>query len=91
MVQQILSRYTASISDFQQNPLEALDNANGETLAVLSQDKPAFYCIPSSLYEQLLEMLDDQVLIQLAEERMNDPKIKISIQDLRSRVKNNGL
>lgn len=51
MVNQILSRYVASISDFQKNPLETLQGANGETVAVLSQDKPAFYCIPSSLYE----------------------------------------
>lgn len=91
MVNQIFSRYVTSISDFQQNPLEAMNNANGETVAVLSQDKPAFYCIPSSLYEQMLEMLEDQALIQLVEERENEPRVKISLQELRQRVKQNGV
>ncbi|MGX2973523.1 type II toxin-antitoxin system Phd/YefM family antitoxin [Ursidibacter arcticus] len=91
MVNQIFSHYTASISDFQQDPLAVIEDANGETIAVLDHNKPAFYCIPTPLYEQLLEMLEDQKWLKIAQERSTEPTVKISIEELRERVKANAV
>lgn len=69
MLNQIHSRYVASISDLKKSPMDTLAHANGEPVAILNRNTPAFYCVPASLYEKMLDALDDQELIKLANER----------------------
>ena len=86
MVKQVLSRYVAGISDLKKNPMETIEHANGEVVAILNRNKPAFYCVPVELYETMLDNLDNQMLLKIATERENDPTIKVSIDDLRARI-----
>lgn len=86
MVKQVLSRYVAGISDLKKNPMETVDRANGEAVAILNRNTPAFYCVPVELYETMLEILDDKMLLDIAAERENEPTIKVSINDLRTRI-----
>ena len=86
MIKQIFSRYVASISDLKKNPMETVGNANGEPVAILNRNTPAFYCVPARLYEKMLDILEDQDLVKLAIERENDHVVKVSIDELRTRI-----
>lgn len=85
MLNQIHSRYVASISDLKKSPMDTLAHANGEPVAILNRNTPAFYCVPASLYEKMLDALDDQELIKLANERQNQNTVKVTIDDLRAK------
>lgn len=87
MLNQIHSRYVASISDLKKSPMDTLAHANGEPVAILNRNTPAFYCVPASLYEKMLDALEDQELIKLVNERQNQPTIKVTIDDLRAKLK----
>ena len=45
-------------------------NRGGQTVAVLSHNKPAFYMVPPDRYEAMLEELDDLHLVRVAKERL---------------------
>lgn len=62
--------------------MDALKIANGEAVAVLNRNEPAFYCVPAALYENMLDLIEDLELSQIAEERRNEPRIRVNIDDL---------
>lgn len=86
MLKQVLSRYVASISDLKKNPMETVGNAQGDVVAILNRNTPAFYCVPAELYEKMMDLIDDQELLKIAAERENEPTVKVSIDDLRARI-----
>ncbi|MDH2273234.1 MULTISPECIES: type II toxin-antitoxin system Phd/YefM family antitoxin [Moraxella] len=82
MLNTIHSKYIASISEFKKSPMDALKIANGEAVAVLNRNEPAFYCVPAALYENMLDLIEDLELSQIAEERRNEPRIRVNIDEL---------
>ncbi len=82
MLNTIHSKYIASISEFKKSPMDALKIANGEAVAVLNRNEPAFYCVPAALYENMLDLIEDLELSQIAEERRNQPRIRVNIDEL---------
>lgn len=62
--------------------MDALKIANGEAVAVLNRNEPAFYCVPAALYENMLDLIEDLELSQIAEERRNEPRIRVNIDEL---------
>jgi len=61
-----------------------LDKSNGEPVALLNHNKPTAYVIPAKLYEQIIEALDDQYLLELATTRLKDKEkaIAVDLNDL---------
>ena len=57
-------------------------SANGEAIAVLNRNEPAFYCIPADTYEFLMDHVEDLELLSIAEARKNEESIKVSLNDL---------
>ena len=55
----ILANYTTSISELKKSPSSIIENANGESIAILNHNQPSAYLVPSELYENMLEMLDE--------------------------------
>ncbi|HBW2428036.1 TPA: plasmid stabilization protein, partial [Klebsiella pneumoniae] len=45
-------------------------------------NEPAFYCVPPALYAQLMELLEDQELGRIADERIGEAVIEVSLDDL---------
>ncbi|MFB6349901.1 plasmid stabilization protein [Moraxella sp. ZJ142] len=82
MLSVIHSRYISSISDFKKSPMDALNTADGQAVAVLNRNEPAFYCVPAALYEKMLDLIEDYELAQIAEERKNEPTIRVDLNDL---------
>ncbi|MDR8350791.1 plasmid stabilization protein, partial [Acinetobacter baumannii] len=42
----------------------------------------AFYCVPPALYAQLMELLEDEELGRMADERSGEKVIEVNIDDL---------
>lgn len=50
---QILTKNISSISDLKKNPMQVLNDAGGEAVAILNHNKPAFYIVPTNAYQQI--------------------------------------
>lgn len=83
MTYQILSNTAASITDLKRNPMGTVQEGEGNPVAILNRNEPAFYCVPPELFAWYVELAEDAVLNQLADERMKSPEIvSISLDDL---------
>ncbi|MBO9484456.1 MULTISPECIES: type II toxin-antitoxin system Phd/YefM family antitoxin [Gammaproteobacteria] len=81
-VHPILADVSAGISELKKNPMAVLKEANGETVAILNRNQPVFYAVPAHVYEAMLDALDDLELAAIVEERKNDERIRVNIDDL---------
>ena len=83
---QILANYTASISELKKSPSAVIEEAGNEPVAILNHNKPSAYLVPSTLYEKMMEIIDDYYLAQVVRERQNDGEepIKVELDELLS-------
>ena len=81
-VHPILADVSAGISELKKNPMAVLKEANGETVAILNRNQPVFYAVPANIYEAMLDALDDLKLAAIVEERKNDQRVRVNIDDL---------
>ena len=82
---QILSNYSASISELKKSPSSLIEDAGGEAVAILNHNKPSAYLVPSALYEKMMDIIDDYDLAREVSERLaydEEDLIKVSIEDL---------
>ncbi len=78
-MEQILSAYTASISELKKNPTALLKGANGEPIAILNHNRPTAYLLSADLYEMLLERLENLELAQLVWERQAEKALAVEV------------
>jgi antitoxin StbD len=78
----VLTPLTTSISELKKNPMGILEAGEGQPVAVLNRNQPAFYCIPSESYEALLDKLEDMELALKVHARANEETIDIELDDL---------
>ncbi|BFM35013.1 MULTISPECIES: type II toxin-antitoxin system Phd/YefM family antitoxin [Acinetobacter] len=83
----IHSRFVASVSKLKENPMKVVNEGFGEAVAILNRNTPAFYCVPAELYEEMMDLIEDRELIKLAEQVDTTETVKVSINDLRARVR----
>jgi antitoxin StbD len=82
MTHQILSDTAASITELKRNPMGTVAAGEGFPVAILNRNEPAFYCVPANLFEAIMERLDDLELNALADARIEQPRIKVSLDEL---------
>lgn len=82
MTHQILSDTAANITELKRNPMGTVAAGEGFPVAILNRNEPAFYCVPANLFEAMLERLDDLELNALADARIEQPRIKVSLDEL---------
>lgn len=68
-MEQILSEYTVSITELRKAPGELLRQAAGQTVAILSHNKPAGYIVSPEAYRTMLEVMEDKALGKIVEQR----------------------
>ena len=78
----ILTKTAASITDLKRNPMGTVNAGEGEAVAILNRNEPAFYCVPPAVYAYLLELVEDAELNRIADEREDGKRIKVSLNDL---------
>jgi antitoxin StbD len=83
-MQPILANYTASISELRKSPTQLLKNAGDEAVAILNHNVASAYLVPSSLYEKMMDVMDDHYLSKTVDERLkdNEKPIRVDIDDL---------
>ena len=83
-MQPILSNYSASITELKKSPTQLLQQAGDEAIAILNHNVPSAYLVPSSVYEKMMDIIDDYYLTKEVEQRLTDTQkpIKVDIDDL---------
>ena len=62
--------------------MAVVSQGEGDTVAILNHNKPAFYCVPAQMYEQLMDKLENIELNKIADSRINQERVKVNIDDL---------
>lgn len=78
----VLAQTTASVSELKRNPMGTVAAGEGETVAILNRNEPAFYCVPAKAYKQLMERLEDAELNAIADSRRGEPSIPVTLDEL---------
>jgi len=83
-VQPILANYTASITELKKSPTQLLQQAGDQAIAILNHNVASAYLVPSHIYEQMMEIIDDYALSKQVKERLNDggKSIKVNLDEL---------
>jgi antitoxin StbD len=82
-MQSLLTNLTISMSDFKKNPAKVLRDAGDEPVAVLNHNKAAFYLIDPTLFEALIDEVEDAQLMPLLRQRIaNAEKGNYKIVDI---------
>ncbi len=82
MPSRVMTETTASVTELKRNPIQVAASGDGQAVAILNRNTPAFYCIPADAYEALMDHLDDLELVQIVQERKNHSSIEVSIDEL---------
>lgn len=78
----LLADVAVSISELKKSPSAALDAGRGRPVAILNHNTPTYYAVPAALYERMLEAIDDATLNRLCDERAEEPRIPVTLDDL---------
>lgn len=80
----IYGSYSASVSELKKNPSRLLAEAGGEPVVILNHNKPTAYLVPASMYEEMMERLEDAEWGEVIQERMTqrDAAIEVLLDDL---------
>nr|VFK06795.1 MAG: antitoxin StbD [Candidatus Kentron sp. LPFa]VFK33225.1 MAG: antitoxin StbD [Candidatus Kentron sp. LPFa] len=76
-----LPETTANISQLRENPLATVA-AGGFPVAIIEHDNPVFYCVPTQVYETLLNELEDIELNTITGSREDQAEIGITLDEL---------
>ena len=71
-----------SISELKKNPAAILREADGESVVILSHNKPQAYLVPVAIYENMLERLDDMALAKIIKERENEKSVRVNLDEI---------
>ena len=84
MAHRVLTEIAVSISAHKKNPMATVAAGDGMAVAVLNRNEPAFYCVPAKAYEELMDLVEDLQLSQLADVRLADGQepLRISLDAL---------
>jgi len=85
-MQPVLAKYTASITELKKSPTQLLKDAGDEAVAILNHNVASAYLVPSSLYEKMVDIIDDYYLRQEIDEALRDDStpIRVELDDLLS-------
>ncbi len=83
-MQAILSNYSASITELKKSPTNLLNRAGDEAIAILNHNVPSAYLVPSSLYEKMMDIIDDYYLSKEVDTALksDEKPVKVSLDDL---------
>lgn len=82
MPHKILTTTSASISELKKNPMGTIAAGEGSAVAILNRNVPAFYCVPTKIYEAMLDRLEDMELNAIADAREGQPVYKVALDEL---------
>jgi antitoxin StbD len=79
MPARVIAGTTASVSELKRDPMGTVQAGDGEAVAILNRNRPVFYCVPATTYEQLLERLEDIELNAIADARREEARVPVDL------------
>ncbi|ASQ45409.1 type II toxin-antitoxin system Phd/YefM family antitoxin [Legionella clemsonensis] len=83
-MQTLFATQVASISELKKNPTKLINDAHGKPVAILNHNTAAAYLIPVETFEKLMDLVDENELYKIVEQRLSArfTSIKVNIDDL---------
>ena len=81
-MQRVEANVAVSVSDLKKSPTSVLEQAKGESIAVLNHNRVMAYMVPAEQYEAMMERLDDLALIDLVNARSAETPVKVALDEL---------
>lgn len=78
----VLAEHMGSVSELKKNPMGFVQSGQGEPVAVLNRNEPAFYCVPADLFEAMMDAVEDAELSALIQAREGQRRIRVSLDEL---------
>ena len=50
--------------------------------STFNRNEPVFYCVPTKMFEAMMDVLEDLQLAQLVRDRAGEEEIKVDVNDL---------
>ncbi|WP_417448500.1 type II toxin-antitoxin system Phd/YefM family antitoxin [Idiomarina abyssalis] len=72
------------MSELKANPKEVINQANGEPVLILRNNKLKAYLVSADRFERMHEELADYALLQMTIKRMGDESIPVNVTELSS-------
>ena len=82
MAHLLLASVAASVTELKRDPMGTVSAGEGEPVAILNSNEPAFYCIPAKAYEALMDKLEDLELNAMADARAGKKEITVTLDEL---------
>ena len=79
MTKSVLAPVTARISELKADPMKTFQRGEGQPVAIMDGNQAAFYVVPPDIYEQWVEMADDQELNAVADVRLSDGREPVQV------------
>lgn len=83
-MQVVRATLSASISELKKSPTELINKAGNEAVSILNHNVPTAYLIPTKLYHQMLDIIDEYELskeVAVAKKSKQKP-IKVTLDEL---------
>ena len=71
-MESIKADISASVTEFKRSPARLIEQAAGRPLAVLVNNRPAFYALSADAFERIADILEDLELAETAQHRLRD-------------------
>ncbi|MDR6434377.1 type II toxin-antitoxin system Phd/YefM family antitoxin [Brucella pseudogrignonensis] len=81
-MQRVEANVAVSVSDLKKSPSAVMEQAQGETVAVLNHNRIMAYMVPAEIYEEMLERLDDLHLSEIVMRRVTEKGEPVNLDDL---------
>ncbi len=78
----ILTDLSVGVSELKKNPMAIMSESEGQAIAVLNRNKPVFYAVPAELYEEMMDIIEDQELLKIVQSRKDEPRITVNLNEL---------
>ncbi len=82
LINSIFATATVSITDLRRNPGAIIEEAGDAPIAILNHNRASAYLVPATLYEAMMEKLEDIELAELVRERRGGETVKVVLDDL---------
>ncbi len=68
----IYAEQTVSISELKKSPAKVIAESENKYTAILNHNTPVAYIVPASLFEKMLEKIDDNIFSKSVQKRLNE-------------------
>jgi antitoxin StbD len=78
----LLADVAVTITELKKSPTAALAAGNGRPVAILNNNTPTHYAVTASVWEGIIDALDDVELNRICDQRSGEPVVMVSLDDL---------